>query len=178
MSKKKINVELFKKRGGISLDVGCGHAKQKGFVGMDIVGHDCVDIIQDIQEFPWPIPDSICYQVLLSHVWEHIEPKYRFSMMDECWRICRHDGQMLIAAPYANSFLAHAHPAHYMCPNEACFQFFDPDFPLYHACSYVKPSPWKIVTSDYNVQGTIEVVLSPRKDRKGFPHIPKVADGS
>jgi hypothetical protein len=134
---------------------------------MDLVKHPNVDIVHDVQKFPWPIPDTICSWILMSHLWEHIEPKYRFQLMDECWRICRHDGQLWISAPYAGSYLEAAHPAHYMCPNEATFQFFDPDYQLWHSCSYKKPKPWKIVSCFTNLGGCIELVLEPRKDKKG-----------
>lgn len=160
---------LFKKSSGIQLDVGCGNCKQKGFIGMDMFKHHNVDIVHNIQKFPWPIPDNSCFQVLLSHVWEHIEPKYRFQVMDECWRICRHDGQLLIACPHDGSYLAAAHPAHYMCPNEVTFTFFDPDYEMYQACSYKKPLPWKIIRNRPNLAGVIEIILEPRKSKKGKP---------
>jgi hypothetical protein len=160
--------KLFEKAKGIKLDIGCGIFKQKGCLGMDIVKHPNVDIIWDVQDMPWkPIPDNICSWVLMSHLWEHIEPKYRFEVMDECWRIIRHDGQLWISCPYAGSYLEAAHPAHYMCPNEATFQFFDPDYQLWHSCSYKKPLPWKIVSCFTNLIGCIEIVLEPRKEKNG-----------
>lgn len=158
---------LFEKAKGVKLDVGCGIFKQKGCIGMDMVKHPNVDIVHDVQKFPWPIPDNICSWILMSHLWEHIEPKYRFQVMDECWRIIRHDGQLWISCPYAGSYLEAAHPAHYMCPNEATFQFFDPDYQLWHSCSYKKPLPWKIVNCVTNLGGCIELILEPRKDPKG-----------
>ena len=173
MGKRNLNKDLFLKHGGIKLDLGCGEGVQKGFVGMDITPCPNVDIVHDVQKFPWPIPDNCCFQILMSHLWEHIEPKYHFRVMDECWRIVRHDGQLLIAAPYANSFMAMAHPEHYSCPNEACFQFFDPDFPLWQCSGYKRTLPWKIVRSIFNIAGTIEVVMEPRKDKKGNPVYPK-----
>lgn len=162
-----MNKRLFEKAKGVRLDIGCGQFKQKGFLGMDIERHPNIDITHDVQKFPWPVPDDSCYQILMSHVWEHIEPKYRFRVMDELWRICRHDGQLLLSAPHAGSYLEAAHPAHYMCPNEATFQFFDPDYQLYHAAGYKKPLPWKIVRNLHNLGGCIEVILEPRKDKKG-----------
>jgi hypothetical protein len=155
--------KLFEKAKGIKLDIGCGIFKQKGCLGMDIAKHPNVDIVHDVQKFPWPIPDNICTWILMSHLWEHIEPKYRFQVMDECWRIIRHDGQLWISCPYAGSYLEAAHPAHYMCPNEAAFQFFDPDYQLWHSCSYKKPLAWKIESCYTNLGGCIEIVLSPRK---------------
>lgn len=161
--------ELFRKKSGIKLDVGCGINKQKGFVGMDMFRHDKVDIVHNIQKFPWPVPSDTCFQILLSHVWEHIEPKYRFELMDELWRVCRHDGQLLISCPYSGSSLEAAHPAHYLCPNEMTFTFFDPDYFLWHACSYKKPLPWKIDVIRTNMTGNIEIIMAPRKDKKGKP---------
>lgn len=167
MTKSKIDRELFKRKSGIRLDVGCGQNKQKGYIGLDIGKLPGVDIVHDIQKFPWPVPDNCCFQILFSHVWEHVEPKYRFRVMDEFWRICRFDGQLLIAAPYAGSYLEAAHPAHYMCPNELTFTFFDPDYELHHACSnQEKPKPWKIIRNMPNPVGVIEVIMEPRKSKK------------
>lgn len=173
---KRINRALFQKASGIKLDIGCGQFKQKGFVGLDQYRQPGVDIVWDIQRFPWPVPDSCCFQVLMSHIWEHIEPKYRFAVMDELWRICRHDGQLLLSCPYAGSYLEAAHPAHYMCPNEATFQFFDPEFQLWHSCSYKKPLPWKIARSVFSLNGCIEIIMEPRKDKKGKPVMPPKFD--
>ena len=162
----------------IGLDIGCGLLKQEPiygmpFLGMDQMRHPCVDIVHNLQKFPWPVPSHSIQIIKASHVWEHIEPKYRFKFMDECWRICRPAGQLWLSAPYATSPLAFAHPAHYMCPNEMTFQFFDPDYYLWHACSYKKPSPWKILKNDANHSGCIEIVMEPRKTEKGRPILQK-----
>ena len=159
--------KLAKKHLGIRLDVGAGLNVQKGYIGMDIVNHPGIDIVHDVQKFPWPVDTSSCFQVLMSHLWEHIEPKYRFKVMDELWRIIRPDGQLLLSAPYAGSWGDAAHPAHYGCPNEATFSFFDPDYPLYNACSYKKPKPWKLVRNSYDMRGCLEVIMEPRKNAKG-----------
>lgn len=159
--------KLFEKAKGIKLDVGCGIFKQKGCIGMDIVKHPNVDIVHDIQKIPWPVPKDICTWILMSHVFEHIEPKHRFQVVDECWRIIRHDGQLWISCPHAGSPLEAAHPAHYMCPNKYAFEFFDPDYSLWHSCSYKKPKPWKIVQLHFSLSGCIEVILEPRKEKNG-----------
>jgi predicted SAM-dependent methyltransferase len=92
---------------GIRLDIGCGGAKQNHWVGMDIRELKGVDIVHNVQDFPYPIPDDSCFQILLSHLWEHIEPKYRIQMMNELWRIMKPDGQLLISVPY---YLSYAGP--------------------------------------------------------------------
>ena len=157
----------------IGLDVGCGQFKQPPiygmpFLGMDQYKHPGVDIVWNVQKFPWPVPSHSIQIVKVSHLWEHLEPKYRFAFMDEVWRVIRPEGQLWLSAPHAGSPLEAAHPAHYMCPNSMTFQFFDPDYHLYHA-SERKSRPWKIIRNDPNLGGCIELVMEPRKDAKGKP---------
>ena len=72
-----------------------------------------------------------------------------------------------MSCPYAGSFLESAHPAHYPCPNEAAFEFFDPAYRLWHCSGYKKPLPWKIIQRHFAMNGCIEVIMEPRKDKKG-----------
>ena len=135
------------------------------WVGMDLQALKGVDIVWDAQEFPYPIPDDVCLQVLLSHLWEHIEPKHRVRMMDEIWRIMKPDGQLLLSSPYYLSFGAMQDPTHYGCPNEATFGYFDPGYPLY---GVYKPKPWKIITNDYIQNGNMNVVMEAIKSSEGL----------
>lgn len=141
---------------GIRLDVGCGSNKQPHWVGMDIRKVKGVDIVHDACKFPYPLPANSCFQILLSHLWEHIEPKYRIKLMDELWRIMKPQGQLLISAPYYLSFGALQDPTHYGCPNEATFTYFDPGYPMYRI---YEPKPWKLVRNDYQINGNMEVIL-------------------
>lgn len=146
---------------GIQLDIGCGEKKQKGWVGIDARPCEGVDIVHDLQVFPWPLPDSVALRALCSHLWEHIEPKYRIRFMDEIWRVMKPEGQLLLSAPYWTSFGAFQDPTHYPCPNEATFTYFDSSQPLYEI---YKPKPWKIIVNNYQYNGNLEVVLEARKD--------------
>lgn len=59
---------------GIKLDIGCGENKQDGFVGIDMRASSGVDIVHDLEEFPWPLPDDCVVLAIASHVVEHINP--------------------------------------------------------------------------------------------------------
>jgi len=65
---------LLNQQSGIRLDIGCGANKNPGFVGMDIRPLPDVDIVQDVEEFPWPLPDESVLMAVCSHVVEHINP--------------------------------------------------------------------------------------------------------
>lgn len=151
-----MNKDLLKRRGGIRLDIGCGSAKQPGFVGMDLRKLPTVDIVHDAQVFPYPLPDDCCVQILLSHLWEHIEPKHRINLMNELWRISRVGAQLLISSPYYLSFGALQDPTHYGCPNEATFRYFDPTHPLWNI---YEAKPWKIIQNNYAMTGNMEVIM-------------------
>jgi len=150
----------FGKAKGIRLDIGCGGNKQPNFVGMDLRKLSGVDIVHDLQIFPWPIPDGIVIQALCSHVWEHIEPKNRIYFMDEIWRVMKPQGQLMLSVPYWTSFGAFQDPTHYPCPNEATFTYFDPGYPLYQI---YQPKPWKLVNNDYRYNGNLEVIIERRE---------------
>jgi SAM-dependent methyltransferase len=141
---------------GIRLDIGCGDNKQPNWVGMDKRKVKGVDIVHDAQDFPYPLESDSCFQVLLSHLWEHIEPKHRIDLMNEIWRILKMDGQLLISVPYYLSFGACQDPTHYTCPTEATFTYFDPNCELY---KIYKPKPWKLVQNNYSMNGNMEVIL-------------------
>lgn len=74
--KKKGKIEKILKENnlGIKLDIGCGSSKQSGFIGMDIRPFPGVDIVWDIEKFPWPLPDQCASFAMTSHVVEHITP--------------------------------------------------------------------------------------------------------
>jgi len=156
-----MNKSLFKSKAGIKLDLGCSDHKQDSFVGMDIRKCKGVDIVHDCTKFPYPIPDNSCLMILMSHLWEHIEPRYRVRMMDELWRIMKDGGQLMISMPYAGSFGMFQDPSHYPSGNEATFTYFDPGYPLYQV---YKPKPWKIIRNDYQINGCLEVLLEATKN--------------
>lgn len=71
---KKIEALLQEHNLGIKLDIGCGANKQVGFVGMDVRELPGVDIVHNMEQFPFPLPDESCSMVVASHVLEHVNP--------------------------------------------------------------------------------------------------------
>lgn len=141
----------------VMLDVGCGFNKQKGFVGIDkreIPG--IVDIVHNVEVFPWPIKDEECALVFMSHLVEHIAPQLQIDLMNECWRILEVDGVLAITTPYGGSFGWFQDPTHIASWNEATPTYFVPGEPLYNV---YKPKPWKIDKLYWNTKFNIECVF-------------------
>jgi len=154
---------------GIKLDIGCGANKQPGFVGIDIRKELGVDIVQDLEKFPWPLPDKCASLAIASHVVEHIDPHgFTFiNFMNEVWRVLKPGAQFMIAAPYAGSTGYFQDPTHCNPVNEVTWAYFDPldRSGLYNI---YRPKPWRIVTNLWNVNGNIEVVLEKRLIDKSY----------
>lgn len=78
MVKPKVNKHikdlLKKNKQGIKLELGCGANKNDGFVGIDVLPLKGVDIVHDLEKFPWPLPDNSASFVMSAHLVEHINP--------------------------------------------------------------------------------------------------------
>ncbi|MCK5015646.1 MAG: hypothetical protein KAS32_01125 [Candidatus Peribacteraceae bacterium] len=142
----------------VRLDIGCGGNKQEGFIGMDKKELDGVDIVHNIEHFPWPLLNESCITCVASHFVEHLKPWLMLDFMNEVWRVMNPGGDFAIAVPYAGSRGYWQDPTHINGCNEVTWQYFDPDFLLYNI---YKPKPWKIHKGFpvYQNQGNLEVIL-------------------
>ena len=143
---------------GVMLDLGCGHNKQEGFNGLDKRGVPGVDIVHDLEVFPYPIDDEACHMVLAKHILEHIDPRFTIDLFNEVWRITKPGGQFIMAMPYAGSPPYWQDPTHCNGFTEVTFQYFDPEYPLWNV---YKAKPWKLSAGSpvWQVTGIIECVM-------------------
>lgn len=150
--------ELLRQKSGIRLDIGCGRAKQPGFVGMDAQELEGVDIVHDWNDYPWPLPDESCVLIMASHVVEHVNPADGgfIRWMDEVWRIMQVDGQLAISCPHGYSPGYLQDPTHCNQVNETTWAYFDPGTNLY---GIYRPKPWRVTHLSFNPAANIEVVL-------------------
>lgn len=123
------------------LDVGCGFNKQPGFIGMDKRAVDGVDIVHDVELFPWPLGDGTCAVVVASHLIEHIKPWLQVDFMNEVWRVLEVGGVFAMSTPYADSFGYKQDPTHCAPWNEATVEYFCAGTFLYEV---YRPKPWAL----------------------------------
>lgn len=159
---------------GIRLDIGCGASKNPGFVGIDMLPLKGVDIVHDLEEFPWPLPDESVLTATASHVLEHINPHKGvfIRFMDEVWRVLKPNGQFAFVVPHASSHGYAQDPTHVNMINETTMHYFDPDpeganigQALY---GFYRPKPWKIERQYYSPEGNLEVLLTKRPLDKSY----------
>lgn len=159
--------EMVAEKGGILLDIGCGANKNPNMVGIDVRALPGVDIVWNIEEVPWPLPDECVLTSVMSHVYEHINPAGGkvLEVMNEIWRITKVGGQLAISMPYGWSFGYIQDPTHCNPANEATWQYFDPRFPLY---GIYHPRPWEIQKGfpAWQANGNMEVLLKKLQEVK------------
>lgn len=81
------------------LDLGCGNAKKKGALGVDITGNP--DVFHDLNAFPYPFPHEQAEKIYLDNVIEHLENPKR--VLWECWLLLQPGGTIEIVTPHFSS---------------------------------------------------------------------------
>ena len=166
--------ELIKDKTGIRLDIGGGHNPNPGFVNIDILPLKEVDIVWDLETFPWPLDDESVLTATASHVLEHINPHKGvfIAFMNEVWRVMKPYGQFAFVVPHAASPGYQQDPTHCNMLNETTMHYFDPD-PDGHGLGgqlygFYRPKPWKIEKQYFSYMGNLEVLLTKRPMDKSY----------
>jgi|SRR5215813_11101723 len=106
----------------MKLYFGCGNHRVEGFIGVDRIKTDQVDIVHDMNLYPYPFADSTVDEVLLINILEHFPDTVK--VMEEMWRICRNGAIVRIVVPYYNSPGACQDPTHKSFFTENTFDYF------------------------------------------------------
>jgi len=110
-----------------SLDLGCGRKKVPGTVGVDRHAVEGVDVIQDLDRYPYPFRTGSFDEIHARHVIEHVESVVCF--MAELHRIAREGATIHIHTPhysYTGSWRDPTHRRHFSCYS---FEYFEAGHP-------------------------------------------------
>lgn len=93
------------------LDFGCGPKKTPGAIGVDKVAFAGVDVVWDLESFPYPFQDNSADGAVLSHCLEHfLDP---LAVLREVSRIVRRGGTIRIFTPHFSSMNAYSDLTHH-----------------------------------------------------------------
>lgn len=99
----------------MKLDLGCGHAPEPDFIGVDIVPNEHVSVIADLRE-RWPWDDNSIAEVHCSHLIEHLHAHERVHFANELYRVLVPSGEAKITAPHWSSCKAYGDVTHVWPP--------------------------------------------------------------
>lgn len=94
------------------LDLGCGENKVPNSIGLDNVQLPGVDVEHDLLDFPYPFDNESIDKIYLRHVIEHFAIENINFIMNECNRILKNDGFLVITVPHVFSISAFIDPTH------------------------------------------------------------------
>lgn len=92
------------------LNVGCGVDIRKGWVNLDWIKQKGVDVVHDINVFPWPFKNSEFDEVDCQDVVEHCDDV--LLVLKEIYRVVKRGGVVRMRVPHFTSSLAFGDPTH------------------------------------------------------------------
>ena len=92
------------------LHIGPGKKSLPGAVTIDVLKLPGVDIVHNLDVFPWPFPDNSFDCIFAHNVFEHLDNQ--LQAMNEMWRILKPQGRIVVAVPYFRSVDAFTDPTH------------------------------------------------------------------
>lgn len=92
------------------LDVGCGTDKVPGAIGIDKLSLPTVDVVHDLDAFPWPFQSDSFSHIVCKHSLNHCSDFVK--AIEEIYRIAKPDAVVEILAPHYTSDNYHTDPTH------------------------------------------------------------------
>jgi SAM-dependent methyltransferase len=106
------------------VNLGAGSMPEPGWVNVDIVKVDGVDVVHDLDVFPWPFADGEAERIKAFDVYEHVNEPLAF--MRECHRILRKGGVLAIHTAYWKNPDSYRDPDHKRFLTEESFDYWVP----------------------------------------------------
>ncbi len=94
----------------MKLNLGCGKNIKEGYINLDKLDSDGVDIVHDLDMFPYPFDDNTFDEIYCSHVLEHVIDLKK--VMKEIYRISKPNALIKVKGPYFSSQGAFNNPEH------------------------------------------------------------------
>ncbi|MCL5039659.1 MAG: class I SAM-dependent methyltransferase [Firmicutes bacterium] len=104
------------------LDLGCGPNKISGATGVDLRPGPGVDVVHDLNVYPWPFANDEFDLVNASHVLEHLEDVIR--AVEEIHRVTKPGGLVRVLVPHFSSADFFTDPTHRHAFGVRSFDYF------------------------------------------------------
>lgn len=107
----------------MKLNLGAGRSRKKGYINLDKTLYKGIQVVHDLDVFPWPFEDQSFDTIVALDVFEHLI--YFTRTMDECWRLLIPEGILIIQGPLAGSWSHYHDPTHRRGFLPDSFEMFD-----------------------------------------------------
>lgn len=145
------------------LNLGAGNRLVEGAINHDLWKHRPeIEIAHDLNDLPWPWPDGSFDEIQAIAVFEHLHITL-IQALDECWRILKLDGQLIIKYPKWDAPTAHDDPTHRWWWSEKALDIFDPDTKYGQDHPYYTQRKWEILDRGIIRERNVKARMRPRK---------------
>ncbi len=123
------------------LNLGSSTDIKPGYVNLDSVKTFGIDVVHDLDIFPYPFPDNEFDEIFCSHILEHVTDF--IQTMKELRRIAKPKAKIIVRAPHFSCGVSYRDPTHRRLFSYFTFDYFTAD------CPYA-PAQFKILTRKLN----------------------------
>lgn len=118
------------------LNLGCGALIVPEFVNVDQYEGPGIDVVMDLDTFPWPWEDESVDEVLALDVYEHVDDPVGF--VNEMWRVCRPGAKIRLRTTKWDTRQSFTDPTHKRWLTEESFDYWVPgtDFHARYGAGY------------------------------------------
>jgi SAM-dependent methyltransferase len=92
------------------LNLGCGRKYLSEALNLDFNPETNADVVHDLNQLPWPLPDNCFREVLAYDVIEHLDNF--IAVMEEIHRVCQDGALVRITVPHFSGPEAYTDPTH------------------------------------------------------------------
>lgn len=108
----------------LKLDLGCGKNKKAGFLGVDSIAFEGVDMVLDLRIVPWPWDNDTVDEVHTSHFVEHLTGAERVPFFNELHRVMKPGATVQVITPDWTHACAYGDPTHQWPPMSGWWPFY------------------------------------------------------
>ena len=127
----------------MNVNLGCGETKLEDSIGVDYRETEAADVVHNLEVIPWPFEDEQFENAVAKDIIEHMIKVVPF--LDECWRIIKPDGHLMIRTSYFMSEQSYCDPTHYHFFTLESFDFFDPETGIGKKYGWYSDKKWKVL---------------------------------
>lgn len=143
-----------------TLDVGCGASKKLGSIGIDALNLPGVDIVHDLEQYPWPFKEGEFDTVLAHNSIEHLSDTVK--VFREIHRVLRRGGIFHFEVPHFTACDMYKDPTHRSFYSYDTAGYFAPEDPLFKF-SYAPDVRFEIIQRRILFWGTRKILDKPQE---------------
>ncbi len=105
------------------LNLGCGKDIRKDYINVDYYKHPAIDVVHDLNIFPYPFEENKFDEILLLDILEHLDDSQK--CIRELWRISKNNCRIKITVPHYASVNAWGDMTHKRSFSQNSMKHFD-----------------------------------------------------